>query len=179
MTRQSIKLFFAFYILSFILGCGIQSTNLKTDTISRYYPDEIISYHPNLNIKIKYSISKNDGVDIPDYIINNMNKILDQKLSKYNLVASSNIEHYNTVEITVMLYKATNNTAKMLTGMLAGSDKIVTKIIVANQNNRKTIGESYFETEYWGYSGREDANSIVLIDIHTDKLSKYLTGSVE
>jgi len=157
--RIKTKCIYLVLIVFFLSGCGATSTIIQ-------------KYQPDRTDKLNYSVSVAPQVEVPDEVLKSMQSQLQKSLSEQNLLAAAVDDKFHKADILITHYRMRPDAARLLVGMMAGCDKITSKVTIVDSNTKKTIGEAEFESNEcaaWGVASQ-------VIRAHMEKISNYLSG---
>lgn len=151
-----------FYFVLFVLllsGCGATSNVIQ-------------KYQPNQTYKLNYSLSAAPQVEVPDEVLKTMQNQIQKSLSEQNLLASEGDNKFHKADILFTHYRMRPDAARLLVGIMAGCDKINSKVTILDSNTKIIVGEAEFESNEcaaWGVASQ-------VIKAHVDKIANYLSG---
>jgi len=150
------------YLVLFVLllsGCGATSK-----VIQKYQPDH--------TYKLNCSVSAAPQVEVPDEVLKSMQSQLQKSLSEQNLLAAADDNKIHKADILITHYRMRPDVARLLVGIMAGCDKITSKVTIIDSNTKNIVGEADFESNEcaaWGVASQ-------VIRAHMEKISDYLSG---
>lgn len=132
----------------------------------------IQKYQPDQTYKLNYSLSAAPEVEVPDEVLKTMQNQIQKSLSEQNLLASEVDDKFHKAEILITHYRMRPDVARLLVGIMAGCDKIKSKVTISDSNTKKIIGEAEFESNVcaaWGVASQ-------VIEAHIEKIANYLSN---
>ena len=157
-----IKKWFAFALLClFVCGC---CGTAKFKSITPYQFDS--------SLKLKFSLSKEASVDIPEEILDTIKSQIQEGLSGCNILAATTDNNSRKAEIIITYYRMRPIAARLMVGIMAGCDNIKSNVVIIDPANKQKIGESEItieECDSWGISSW-------IIKKYSEVVVKYLSG---
>lgn len=150
------------YLVLFVLlvsGCGATS-----NVIQKYQPDK--------TYKLNYYLSAAPQVEVPDEVLKTMQNQIQKNLSEQNLLTSEVDNKFHKADILITHYRMRHDAARLLVGIMAGCDKINSKVTILDSDTKKIVGEAEFESNEcaaWGIASQ-------VVKAHVDKIANYLSG---
>jgi formylglycine-generating enzyme required for sulfatase activity len=145
----------AFFAL-LLLGCG------PTSNI-------ILKYQHDQNFKLSYSLSSAPQVEVPDEVLEAMRSQIEKILSEQNLLATKGDDKFHKADIFITHYRMRPDVARLLVGIMAGCDKIISKVTVVNLKTTDIVGMAEFESNEC--AAWEVASQV--IEAHIRKIADY------
>ncbi len=143
----------------FLGGCGAKS-------------NVITPYQFNSNIKLDFTLSKKEKIEIPDEVLETIRKQIRDGLSAQNILVKNTDENFRKAEILITSYRMRPNAARLLVGIMAGCDNIKSSVVVVDSKTNEKIGESEImieECAAWGVSSQ-------VITAYSEGIVSYLAG---
>jgi hypothetical protein len=132
----------------------------------------IMPYHPAQNLKVSYSLSASQSIEVPDEVLEMMRTQLDRRLSARNLLGLQADSGLNKAEILITGYRMRHGATRAMVGILAGCDGIESKVTVKESGTGETIGIASFESS--------ECSAVIpaqkTINGHIEKMVDYLSG---
>jgi len=114
-----------------------------------------------------------DTTYVQHHVVDKMMASIRKELDKRELLATDESTEHNKIVITITAYSMRNNTARVLAGAFAGSDKIITDVSVKNSMSNEILAAFSIESE----TGSAWSSEIELINEHMEEIVDYLTSS--
>jgi hypothetical protein len=146
-------------ICFFLSGCGAKSNVVKP-------------YQFDSNLKLNFSVLKNEPVEIPSENLETIQKKIQEGLSEKNLLATNDDKKYRKAEILITSYRMRPDAARLIVGIMAGCDNIKSNVVITDPETNNKIGESEISIEEcaaWGVSSQ-------VIAAYSKEVVNYLTG---
>ena len=143
----------------FLSGCGA-----KSNVITPYQFDS--------DITLEFSLSKKDGIEIPDDVFETIQKQIHEGLLAQNLLANNGNNNSHKAEILITSYRMRPDAARLLVGIMAGCDNIKSNVVVTDVKTKEKIGESEImieECAAWGVQSQ-------VIAAYSEGVVNYLAG---
>jgi hypothetical protein len=143
----------------FLNGCGAKSNVIKP-------------YQFDSNLKLDFSLSHEEQIEIPDEVIETIQKQIQEGLSQQNLLAAKTGENFREAEIHITSYRMRPDAARLLVGIMAGCDNIKSNVVVKDSGSKEKIGESEImieECAAWGVQSQ-------VIAAYSEGVVNYLAG---
>lgn len=137
-------------------GCG---TN--TRVIEKYSPSEGDVY--------SYQIHQKTAVPVPNKAIDVFMKSFAKHLDDNAMTSNETEKVKKKIDVTIKHYKVRHGASRHFAGAFAGCDKIQTTVEIMDQNAKKVLGSSQFESSNctaWGTTKG-------LIDGHVKSIVKF------
>lgn len=143
----------------FLSGCGAKS-------------NVITPYQFESDITIGFSLSKKDVIEIPDDVLETIQKQIHDGLAAQNLLANNGNDNSHEAEILITSYRMRPDAARLLVGIMAGCDNIKSNVVVKDTKTKEKIGESEImieECAAWGVQSQ-------VIAAYSEGVVNYLAG---
>ena len=148
----------------FLSGC---STSIKIDKSYTPLKNRTLEYevYPSKKLIAKSIVSKK--------VLDIFRTRLSYQLNKEGRLSKKNKEAEEKVEIIITKYRMRHGASRAMLGILAGTDSMISTIIVKEKKSNKTVAEFTVQSgniTAWGTSSR-------MIKDHADQIARYLTGT--
>ncbi len=154
------KLFASLVLVSFLSGCAsTQSTVLK-------------EYEPAGSSSLAVTIEKNSNIAIPVDQFQQLESQIKTGLSQKGLLASTEASSKHSVTVRIHEFKMRDDTARLMVGIMAGCDSIVSTVTVTDKSTNEEIGNSEIsikECAAWGVASQ-------VITKYTNGVLAYLSN---
>jgi hypothetical protein len=134
----------------------------------------IMPYHPGENLKLSYSLSASQSVEVSDAVLETMRTQLDRRLSARNLLGVQGESGFTKAKAEILIsgYRMRHGAARALVGIMAGCDRIQSKVTVKESSIGTTIGIASFEST--------ECSAVIpaqkTINGHIENIVDYLSG---